>query len=157
TLPAPVVRDLVAAAKSWLVALVDGTGQAVAVKRYKPTAAIRDWLIATKPTCVSPWCDAPVEWAEDDHLDEWKPPPDPEKPESQPAGGPTSPDNLHPECKTTHQLKTAKHLDVIRDDDGSHTVITHSGHRYRREPHQPLPEIGKGWGTPRDPDEPPPF
>jgi hypothetical protein len=156
-LPAPVVRDLVAAAKAWLVAIVDHTGQAVAVKRYKPTAAIRDWLIATKPTCVAPWCDSPVEWAEDDHLDEWRPPPDPERTESQPAGGPTSPDNLHPECKTTHQLKTHRHLDVVRDDDGGHTVITHSGHEYRREPHRLLPEIGKGWGATGDPDEPPPF
>jgi hypothetical protein len=156
TLPAPVVRDLVAAAKSWLVALVDDTGQAVAVTRYKPTAAIRDWLIATKPTCVAPWCDSPVEWAEDDHLEEWKPPPDPHDPQSQPVGGPTSKDNLHPECKTTHQLKTAKHLDVVRDDDGGHTVITHSGHRYRREPHRLLPEIGHGWGT-GDPDDAPPF
>jgi hypothetical protein len=55
------------------------------------------------------------------------------------------------------QLKTAKHLDVVRDDDGGHTVITHSGHRYRREPHSLLPEIGQGWGTGGDPDEPPPF
>ncbi|MGN6330508.1 MAG: hypothetical protein ACTHOD_02515, partial [Motilibacteraceae bacterium] len=66
TVPAPVLRDLVAAAKSWIVAVVDKAGQALSVQRYKPTAAIRDWLIATKPTCASPWCDAPVEWAEDD-------------------------------------------------------------------------------------------
>ncbi|MGN6246012.1 MAG: hypothetical protein ACTHQ3_20370 [Motilibacteraceae bacterium] len=157
TLPAPVLRDLVAGAKSWLLALVDHTGQTLSVQRYKPTAAIRDWLIVTKPTCVAPWCDSPVEWAEDDHLEEWRPPPDPEDPNSKPAGGPTSEDNLHPECKTTHQLKTHRHLDVVRDDDGGHRVITHSGHQYRREPHRLLPEIGQGWGTTGDPDEPPPF
>ncbi|MGN6330403.1 MAG: hypothetical protein ACTHOD_01970, partial [Motilibacteraceae bacterium] len=156
TVPAPVLRDLVAAAKSWLVAVVDKAGQTLSVQRYKPTAAIRDWLIATKPTCVSPWCDAPVAWAEDDHLDEWRPPPDPHDPQSKPAGGPTSGDNLHPECKTTHQLKTHRHLDVIRDHDGSHRTITHSGHEYRREPHRLLPEIGHGWGT-GEADGPPPF
>ncbi|MGN6242343.1 MAG: hypothetical protein ACTHQ3_01555 [Motilibacteraceae bacterium] len=154
TLPAPVLRDLMAGAKSWLVAVVDKAGQALSVQRYKPSAAIRDWLIATKPTCAAPWCDSPVEWAEDDHLEEWRPPPDPDDPRSRPAGGPTSTDNLHPECKTTHPLKTAKHLDVVRDDDGGHRVITHSGHEYRREPDRLLPETGRGWGAA---GEDPPF
>jgi len=95
SVPAEVARDL-AACGTWRRNLTDPVGNVVEVgtRTYRPSAAIARRVRARDTTCIFPGCTTPAENCDLDHV----------LPYAQ--GGGTTVENLAPECRHHHRLKT---------------------------------------------------
>ncbi|WP_167581262.1 HNH endonuclease signature motif containing protein [Kineococcus rubinsiae] len=95
SVPAEVARDL-AACGTWRRILTDPAGNVVDVgpRTYKPSAATARRVRARDSTCIFPGCTRPAQNCDLDHV----------MPHAR--GGPTTVENLAPECRHHHRLKT---------------------------------------------------
>ena len=91
SLPAETIRDLAAHAR--LRPLVPAA-QLKAEPRYRPSAALADFIRARDLCCRFPGCDKPAEFCDIDHTTPYG------------LGGPTHPSNLKLLCRVHHLLKT---------------------------------------------------
>ncbi len=89
--PPAVLADLVArGAKVRIVASAADLGE---VSRYRPSAAMDEFVRVRAMTCMFPGCDQPATASDIDHTIPW-------------PVGPTHPGNLSPKCRKHHLLKT---------------------------------------------------
>jgi hypothetical protein len=89
--PPALLADLVArGAKVRTVASANGLA---AVPRYRPSAAMDEFVRMRAMTCMFPGCDQPATACDVDHTIPW-------------PAGPTHPGNLSPKCRKHHLLKT---------------------------------------------------
>jgi hypothetical protein len=99
---------------------------------YRPSAALRAVVEATRPVCGMPGCSRPARDCEIDHRREYHRTTDP---------GRTDRCNLGPLCKLHHQLKTKKLWTVDINPDGTETWTSPLGFTHTKKPsHFPLPE-----------------
>ncbi|VEG58514.1 protein of uncharacterised function DUF222 [Mycolicibacterium aurum] len=135
--PAPLLAELIAhGAKVRLVALKDCTAE----HRYRPSAALQEFVRTRDLTCRFPGCDLPAVNADIDHTVPY------------PAGA-THPANTKCYCRKHHSIKTF--LAGWRDrqhPDGTVVVTTPAGLSYATTPFSRL--LFPGWNT-RTPPPPP--
>jgi len=95
SVPAEVARDL-AACGTWRRILTDPVGDVIDVgtRTYRPSAAMARRVRARDTSCIFPGCTRPAENCDLDHVVPYA------------QDGPTSPQNLAPECRHHHRLKT---------------------------------------------------
>ncbi|MHA7664041.1 HNH endonuclease signature motif containing protein [Mycolicibacterium sp. HS_4_1] len=142
--PPAVLADLVArGAKVRTVASATGLG---GVNRYRPSAAIDEFVRMRAMTCMFPGCDQPATACDLDHTVPW-------------PGGPTHPGNLSPKCRKHHLLKTFYGgPEGWRDRqlaDGTIVWTAPTGHTYTSVPTSRILFPDKVTDTPL-PDPPPP-
>ncbi|MHA7665384.1 HNH endonuclease signature motif containing protein [Mycolicibacterium sp. HS_4_1] len=142
--PPAVLADLVArGAKVRTVASATGLG---GVNRYRPSAAVDEFVRMRAMTCMFPGCDQPATACDLDHTMPW-------------PGGPTHPGNLSPKCRKHHLLKTFYGgPDGWRDRqlaDGTIVWTAPTGHTYTSVPTSRILFPDKVTDTPL-PDPPPP-
>ncbi|MDX1879552.1 DUF222 domain-containing protein [Mycolicibacterium sp. 141076] len=89
--PPAVLADLVA--RGAKVRTVASATDLDAVPRYRPTAAMDEFVRVRAMTCMFPGCDQPATACDIDHTIPW-------------PVGPTHPGNLSPKCRKHHLLKT---------------------------------------------------
>jgi hypothetical protein len=89
---------------------------------YRPTAAQREWLRRTYPTCVSPTCTIATEDSDIDHTKAWQ------------FQWPTNIDNLAPLSRGHHTLKHKTKITVIRTPAGRFRWATPTGYTRDDEP-----------------------
>ncbi|MBN9635745.1 MAG: DUF222 domain-containing protein, partial [Actinobacteria bacterium] len=89
--PPTVLADLVA--RGAKVRTVASATDLDGVPRYRPSAAIDEFVRMRAMTCMFPGCDQPATACDLDHTIPW-------------PGGPTHPGNLSPKCRKHHLLKT---------------------------------------------------
>ncbi|MDX1878040.1 DUF222 domain-containing protein [Mycolicibacterium sp. 141076] len=89
--PPAVLADLVA--RGAKVRTVASATDLDAVPRYRPTAAMDEFVRVRAMTCMFPGCDQPATTSDIDHTIPW-------------PAGPTHPGNLSPKCRKHHLLKT---------------------------------------------------
>src|SRR6478736_6171072 len=119
-------------------------------QRYRPPAALDDFVRLRDGTCAAPGCMVPACRCELDHTEEFHPQPgaDPDA-----ALGRTDADNLGPLCHRHHRLKTDGGFRLRQIEPGLFEWITPAGHRYLTRP-----GTGRSHDATADPhDEPPPF
>jgi hypothetical protein len=125
-------------------------------ERYRPPAALDDFVRLRDGTCAAPGCRVPACSCDLDHTEEFHPQPgtDPGN-----AGDPDAPlgrtdaDNLGPLCRRHHRLKTDGGFRLRQIAPGLFEWITPTGHRYLTRP-----GTGQTHDATADPhDEPPPF
>ncbi|MDT9591810.1 HNH endonuclease signature motif containing protein [Nocardioides zeae] len=100
--------------------------------RYEIPDRLRSHVLATRTTCIFPWCERPASSCDLDHLENWGDPDD-DPPDGPPAGR-TSTDNLGPECRHHHRLKTHGGWRVRRISAGHHLWADPTGHLYATTP-----------------------
>lgn len=111
------------------------TATTLSSDRYEIPDRIRSHVLATHTTCIFPWCEHPATSCDLDHLDPWRDPGGTDPPDSDgPPGGETSTDNLAPECRHHHRLKTHGGWQVRRVAIGCYLWTDPAGHRYLRTP-----------------------
>ncbi|NIZ90480.1 HNH endonuclease signature motif containing protein [Kineococcus rubinsiae] len=95
SVPAEVARDL-AACGTWRRILTDPTGHVVDVgtRTYRPSALTARRVRARNTTCIFPGCTRPALHCDLDHVVPFA------------QDGPTAVDNLAPECRFHHRVKT---------------------------------------------------
>ncbi|WP_285030598.1 DUF222 domain-containing protein [Mycolicibacterium sp. lyk4-40-TYG-92] len=142
--PPAVLADLVA--RGAKVRTVATAGDLEGVPRYRPSAAMDEFVRMRAMTCMFPGCDHPATASDIDHTIAW---PD----------GPTHPGNLSPKCRKHHLLKTFYGgPDGWRDrqqPDGSIVWTAPTGHTYISVPESRILFPRKVTDTPL-PDRPPP-
>ncbi len=148
-IPAPLARELAGDA-TWRRLITDPvTGQLTerTPTTYRPSATLAAAVRARDTTCRFPGCRIPA-WRTDlDHITPYDP--------GRPADQQTTPDNLHPLCRTHHQLKTHGHWTVTRNPTTAHTTwTTPTGHTYVVPPHTTDPTLAAA--TPPAPPARPP-
>ncbi|HYQ75177.1 HNH endonuclease signature motif containing protein, partial [Cellulomonas sp.] len=119
-------------------------------ERYRPPAALDEFVRTRDGTCVAPGCVRPACGCELDHTEEFHPQPgaDPDAPL-----GRTDADNLGPLCHRHHRLKTDGGFRLRQIEPGLFEWLTPTGHRYLTRP-----GTGQNHDATADPhDEPPPF
>ncbi|HYQ74717.1 HNH endonuclease signature motif containing protein, partial [Cellulomonas sp.] len=119
-------------------------------ERYRPPAALDEFVRTRDGTCVAPGCVRPACGCELDHTEEFHPQPgaDPDA-----ALGRTDADNLGPLCHRHHRLKTDGGFRLRQIEPGLFEWLTPTGHRYLTRP-----GTGQNHDATADPyDEPPPF
>ena len=89
--PAETIRELAARARLRPLAPVDSL---ICERRYRPSAALADFIRCRDLTCRFPGCSAPAEFCDIDHTVPFG------------LGGPTHPSNLALLCRAHHLLKT---------------------------------------------------
>src|SRR5690606_2426726 len=90
--------------------------------RYRPPAAVAEFVRARDRTCIVPTCSAPAHACDLDHVVRY---PD----------GPTSAFNLGPLCGPDHRVKTLGAFELKHLGGGTFEWTTPSGHVYRRDHH----------------------
>ena len=116
---------LAGAAKSWLRVLTHPeTGATLSVGRnkYRPPAALRNYLQRVDGTCRKPGCTRPAIHCELDHTAEWQ------------HGGQTAHDNLAHYCTKHHTEKHHTSTKVTRLPNGDIQWTLPSGRTYTSEP-----------------------
>ena len=95
SVPAEVARDL-AACGTWRRILTDPTGNVIDVgtRTYRPSERIARRVRARDTTCIFPGCTRPAANCDLDHVVPYA------------QGGETRAENLAPECRHHHRLKT---------------------------------------------------
>ncbi|GAA2423328.1 HNH endonuclease signature motif containing protein [Mycolicibacterium llatzerense] len=141
--PPALLADLVArGAKVRTVASATDLG---GVPRYRPSAAIDEFVRMRAMTCMFPGCDQPATACDVDHTIPW-------------PAGPTHPGNLSPKCRKHHLLKTFySGPDGWRDrqqPDGTIVWTAPTGHTYTSVPESRILFPHKQVDTPL-PDPPP--
>ncbi len=89
---------------------------------YRPSRALREYVVARDRTCRFPNCNRTACTCELDHLDPHA------------DGGETSACNLHPLCCRHHHIKHDAGWTVTRDPDGTSVWTSPTGHRYQKPP-----------------------
>ncbi|VEG40673.1 protein of uncharacterised function DUF222 [Mycolicibacterium flavescens] len=120
--PAPMVRDLARTAKLKPLVIPKDT---VADRRYRPSAALADFVRCRDLTCRWPGCDKPAWKADIDHTVPY-------------PAGPTHPSNNACYCRFHHLMKTF-HCGPggwaeQQSPDGTIIFTSPSGRKYRTEP-----------------------
>jgi hypothetical protein len=156
-LPADMVRQLAEQdpRSIWRRMLTDpttGAATELSRTRYRPRAAVDEFVRHRAHTCFFPGCQRPSHRTDLDHI----------TPHTK--GGPATPQNLAPACRH-HQIKDGNHprwkVKVL--GAGSYLVTSPTGHTYRSDPptlHPPQPPTLHPPPPPRPPphpEEPPPF
>ena len=118
-----------------------GTVLDVGRRRYHPPDDLAEIIRARDQHCLSPVCMADARWCDLDHRVPFRP---------DGTGGATSAENLGPLCRRDHLIKTHAGWRLDKDDDGTYTWTTPTGHAYPYRS-QPPPGHDPAW------DEPPPF
>jgi len=96
--------------------------------RYRPPAHLAEHVITRDQTCRGPGCRVPAHRCDLDHTEPFNPD----------AGtGPTSADNLGPECRSHHRLKQRPGWSLTQARDATFTWRTPSGHTYTTRPPPP--------------------
>jgi len=117
--PPAVLADLVA--RGAKVRTVASAADLDEVPRYRPSAAMDEFVRMRAMTCMFPGCDHPATASDIDHTVPW-------------PAGPTHPGNLSPKCRKHHLLKTFYGgPDGWRDrqqPDGSIVWTAPTGHTY---------------------------
>ena len=117
--PPAVLADLVA--RGAKVRAVASAADLDEVPRYRPSAAMDEFVRMRAMTCMFPGCDHPATASDIDHTVPW-------------PAGPTHPGNLSPKCRKHHLLKTFYGgPDGWRDrqqPDGSIVWTAPTGHTY---------------------------
>ena len=117
--PPTVLADLVArGAKVRTVASATDLDE---VPRYRPSAAMDEFVRMRAMTCMFPGCDHPATASDIDHTVPW-------------PAGPTHPGNLNPKCRKHHLLKTfyggPDGWQDRQQPDGSIVWTAPTGHTY---------------------------
>jgi hypothetical protein len=120
--------------------------------RYRPPAALADFVRARDGRCYEPGCSIRAGDCDLDHLRNSPAGPSP-RPD---PGGATADWNLAAGCRTAHRIKAMPGWHVTTPSPGSYTWTTPTGHTYTRavEPAlpPPLPAPGRpeprAWGPP---------
>ncbi|MEI8082295.1 MAG: DUF222 domain-containing protein, partial [Actinomycetes bacterium] len=151
TVPASVARALTADA-TWVRWVSDpNTGQLLdsGGRTYRPSRALRDFIVARDMYCRFPGCSARASGitAEIDHADPFN--------QTDPAaGGSTDRVNLGSLCRAHHRAKTAGLFSISDSrDDGSCRWRSRTGHTYQHEPEDIFnrPDPPRGILDTRDP------
>jgi hypothetical protein len=132
-------------------------------ERYRPPAALDEFVRTRDGTCSAPGCTVPACRCELDHTEEFHARPgadpgdagDPDAPLGRTDAplGRTDADNLGPVCHRHHRLKTDGGFRLRQIEAGLFEWITPTGHRYLTRP-----GTGQAHDATADPyDEPPPF
>ena len=119
-----VARALAYAGGTWQRLVTDPlTGALLDVgrERYRPPAAIEDFVRLRDGTCVRAGCSSPAHVCEADHVVPWN------------QGGVTSVATLGCLCKRDHIVKTSGAFQLHHEVDGSFIWTTPTGHVYRRD------------------------
>jgi hypothetical protein len=103
--------------------------------RYRPPAALADYVRARDRHCYEPGCTTPAAACDLDHL------------RNSPAGPSPHPDpdgatahwNLAAACRTAHRIKAMPGWNVTSPTPGTYTWTTPTGHTYTRPIEPPLP------------------
>jgi hypothetical protein len=119
-----------------------------ATRRYRPSQALVDHIVARDRHCVAPGCRQPASRADLDHIQPYNP---------ADHSTQTHPGNLAALCRRHHQGKTHGPFNYRRNPDGSHTWNLGSRHTYTTRP--PRTIYTRTATHPSDPtdDDPPPF
>ncbi|TDQ62514.1 uncharacterized protein DUF222 [Actinomycetospora succinea] len=132
---------------------VTGTASHLDARRYRPPAAMQDFVRARDMTCAAPGCRVPASRCDLDHVARYE--------HHRPGGGtgPTRADKLKPACRRHHRIKTHGQWSAALEPDpdgGAAPVITWtspSGHRWSvRSPELDPP----WWERDTEPDTPDP-
>lgn len=103
--------------------------------RYKPPAALDDFVRVRDRECRVPGCRRPARWCDADHNRDFR----------RGRNGTTSHDNLNCLCERHHYLKDVPGWDFHLDGDtGDLTIITPTGRRHTTRPEpilRPVVEI----------------
>jgi hypothetical protein len=113
---------------------------------YRPPAALRDLVLTRTPICGFPSCLQPARRGDLDHR---------ERPNPTEGTGPTSEHNLDPYRRRHHRAKHTEGWSVHRDDHGTFTWTSPTGHTWTHQPEpiaEPVPKR-----PPTDLNEPAPF
>ncbi len=119
-----VARALAYSADTWRRLITDPlSGQLLDVgrTRYRPPAAMAEFVRLRDGSCVSPTCSTSARSCQLDHVCPWY------------FGGVTSADNLAPECGRDHHVKSTGAFQLEHLGAGTFVWTTPSGHRYRRD------------------------
>ncbi|WP_324651530.1 HNH endonuclease signature motif containing protein [Georgenia sp. H159] len=100
--------------------------------RYRPPAAIADFVRNRDRTCVCPGCSVPAQSCQLDHIDAWE------------FGGVTSADNLGSMCTGEHLVKTVGAFRLRHLGGGSFQWTTPTGHHYLRDRTGRVTPLGRG-------------
>lgn len=110
--------------------------------RYRPPAAIADFVRNRDGHCVVPACSTPAESCQLDHIDGWA------------FGGITSAATLATMCPNDHAGKTTGAFELRHLGDGDFLWTTPTGHRYLRDRFGRVTALGRagaGDGDAQDP------
>jgi hypothetical protein len=124
----PAMAREIAAEGVWRRLLTDPSSGAVldvGRERYRPTAAIRDFVLARDQTCQGVGCRVPARRCDLDHTVDWA------------HGGRTAAAGMAPLCRHQHRLKHEGGWRVRRDHDAL-IWTSPTAHTYRRRP-DPIP------------------
>ncbi len=129
-LPAPLLAELVA--RGATVRFV-GASDLKAGDRYRPSAALQEFVRSRDLTCRFPGCDRPAVTADIDHTAPW-------------PAGPTQPGNLKCYCRIQHLIKTFRDGWTDRQlPDGTLVVTTPTGLSFTTKPFSRL--LFPRWNT----------
>jgi len=92
---------------------------------YAPPQELRDFLTARDLTCGQPGCHRDARFYQADHIQPWD------------QGGHTSACSMAMRCIRHHNLKTHHGWTYVRNDDGTTTFTSPTGHTYRTHPDDP--------------------
>ncbi|HEY3260245.1 MAG TPA: DUF222 domain-containing protein [Pseudonocardiaceae bacterium] len=145
-IPADLAREIAADA-TWRRLLTDPVSGALldyGRTRYKPPAALADFVRARDATCTFPGCRRAAHRCELDH-------------EIAYPDGPTSADNLDPKCPHHHRTRHHPDWHYERLDNGDHLWITPTGRHYVTHPEPIAEPIPQSVMVDVDEPDPPPF
>ena len=91
TIPPAMLRQIATTAK---LRPLDLSALSCSEGRYRPSAALAEYIRCRDLHCRFPGCDKPAQYCDIDHTVPWQ------------LGGPTHPSNLNLRCRTHHLLKT---------------------------------------------------
>jgi len=120
-IPAPVARMLAADADWRRLVAEPVTGHLLDYGRqtYAPPQELRDFLTARDLTCGQPGCHRDARFCQADHIRPWG------------QGGHTAACSMSMRCIRHHNLKTHHGWTYVRNEDGTTTFTTPTGHTYR--------------------------
>jgi len=99
-----------------------GCAHTMATAAYRPTAKLRDYVIARDQTCRQPRCRQPARHTDLDHTTPWH------------KGGRTCSCNIGPHCRTHHQIKQLPGWTLIQTRPGFFQLTTPAGRTYTTTP-----------------------
>lgn len=135
-IPAELARELLAGPDTVLRRIITDpmTGQVhdLGRTRYRPTAAMAEFVRVRDRECRRPGCARPAQACEIDHVTDWR------------HGGPTRTASLAAFCSRDHHLKDEPGWRYDLAEDDTLTITTPAGLAYRSSPpplHEPRPPV----------------